>query len=576
MSEFVPQDANRTSCLSDDAVRNLLALAVPGGGSAAADESGLMSAAIESELSGYSVTGLIGKGGMGCVYHGIQLSLEREVAIKLLPPGVDAADPGFALRFDREAKAMARLKHPSTVAVHDAGMTTSGLRYFVMEYIDGGDLQQLLDGRGPMPLSEVLPIMRDVAEALEFAHQHGIVHRDLKPSNILIDRTGRAKIGDFGLARLEHQTLSPTLTNMVMGSPDYLAPEARVPGMLPDHRADIYALGVLFYQALTGRIPRGRFEPASSLAVGVGADVDAVIDKALRSEPDRRYQSAGGFLADLDRAARRAKSSTSRRVWLATGVVLAAVLTGMGFQALKGHSSTTSIAFTAPAASNLPTAPAAPPLIAQKEVRPLPESARFIPGKWIPVVATASERRRIDLNANWIDGWIIPKPERGGAIVLPAGAYLRGVNGGARATYRWNTLKRASACVSLRKLYLNAFESRGQFLFEVSSNEAAFRYHALDASGTRVTQPLGQPLHLDLKDGEEVTIMAAVVGNTLLGEVNGIPISCKADELPGEGNFDLGSSGLPFRDLEFINLDGLAEDESRRLLGFPENHPDAK
>jgi serine/threonine protein kinase len=202
---------------------------------------------------------LIGQGGMGAVYKARQPALDRFVALKILPPRV-RDDPGFAERFTREARALARLSHPNIVAVHDFGQA-GGFPYFIMEYVDGLNLRQVERARRLTP-REALQVIPQICEALQFAHDEGIIHRDIKPENILMDKRGRVKIADFGLAKLlgrDHPAEAITEAGHVMGTPHYMAPEQIEHPLDVDHRADIYSLGVVFYEMLTGELPLGKF-----------------------------------------------------------------------------------------------------------------------------------------------------------------------------------------------------------------------------------------------------------------------------------------------------------------------------
>ena len=202
---------------------------------------------------------LVGRGGMGVVYKARQKQLDRLVALKILLPSV-GKDSAFAERFSREARAMAMLSHPHIVTVYDFGQKES-LYYFLMEFIDGLTLRQLLDA-GKLAPKEALAIVPQICEALQFAHDKGVVHRDIKPENILMDRSGQVKIADFGLAKLvgqEGKDFTITGAGQVMGTPNYMAPEQIEHPQEVDHRADIYSLGVVFYQMLTGELPIGRF-----------------------------------------------------------------------------------------------------------------------------------------------------------------------------------------------------------------------------------------------------------------------------------------------------------------------------
>jgi serine/threonine protein kinase len=247
-------------------------------------------------LPQYEIEALIGRGGMGAVYKGRQVSLNRTVALKILPAEL-SADREFITRFQREAQTLASLSHNGIVTIFDFGTTTEGHLYFVMEYIDGTDLAHALHTQRLEP-DQALELTMQICEALHYAHSQGVVHRDIKPGNVLIGRDGRAKLADFGLARpLSPERTQLTASNVVMGSPDYMAPE-QWQGKA-DHRADIYALGVMLYEMLTGTRPQGAFD-LPSIKSNVDARLDAVVIKAMRQEPDRRYQRVSELRHDVD------------------------------------------------------------------------------------------------------------------------------------------------------------------------------------------------------------------------------------------------------------------------------------
>jgi serine/threonine protein kinase len=235
---------------------------------------------------------------MGAVYKARQKQLDRIVALKILPPGI-GHDAAFAERFTREAKALAKLNHANIVTLYEFG-ETSGQFYFLMEFVDGVNLRQLLAG-SRISAREALAIVPQICDALQFAHDQGIVHRDIKPENILLDRRGRVKVADFGLAKLigseiekttgESVIGSPTLTESgkIMGTPQYMSPEQiAAPGEV-DHRADIYALGVVFYQMLTGELPGKTIAPPST-KVQIDVRLDEIVLRALEKNPGLRYQ----------------------------------------------------------------------------------------------------------------------------------------------------------------------------------------------------------------------------------------------------------------------------------------------
>jgi serine/threonine protein kinase len=241
----------------------------------------------------------VGKGGMGAVYRARQPGLDRLVAVKVLPPEV-ARDPAFAERFSREARSLARFNHPNIVTIYDFG-ETGGLYYIIMEFVAGRNLRQLLQGGVPSE-ARVLQIVAQVCDALQYAHDGGVVHRDIKPENILLDARGQVKIADFGLAKLvglAPALLSLTGSHDVMGTVYYMAPEQLLRNLNVDHRADIYSLGVVFYEMLTGELPVGRFGPPGQRA-RVDARLDAIVLRALESKPEHRYQDAAEIKRDVE------------------------------------------------------------------------------------------------------------------------------------------------------------------------------------------------------------------------------------------------------------------------------------
>ncbi|MBL9142876.1 MAG: serine/threonine protein kinase [Verrucomicrobiaceae bacterium] len=256
-------------------------------------------------LPQYQIDSMIGRGGMGAVYRGKQTSLDRAVAIKLLPSEM-AADEEFVGRFQREARTLAKLQHPGIVAVYDFGQTSEGHLYFVMEYVDGVDLACVIHGDGLNPLQS-LDLCSQICGALQYAHEMGVMHRDIKPANVLLTKTGKAKLADFGLARpmVEDHSTAFTRTNTVMGTPDYMAPEQLLG--LADHRADLYAVGVMLYEMLTKQKPRGAWEPPSR-KVPVDVQLDQVVIKALQYEREKRYQNATEMKTAVDTVRARTES----------------------------------------------------------------------------------------------------------------------------------------------------------------------------------------------------------------------------------------------------------------------------
>jgi predicted Ser/Thr protein kinase len=251
------------------------------------------------------VQGFIGEGGMGAVYRARQTRIDRPVALKVLAldPG---DDPTFAERFRREAMVLARLDHKNVVKLYDFG-DRDGLYYLILELVDGSNLRTLMK-QGLLAPEQALAIVPQICEALQFAHDAGVVHRDIKPENVLLDAKGRVKIADFGLAKLiDPERSLLTGTHQAMGTPHYMAPEQWERPLEVDHRADIYSLGVVFYELLTGELPLGRF-PLPSQKVQIDVRLDEVVLRTLEKEPDRRYQHASEVKTDVERIGQSAST----------------------------------------------------------------------------------------------------------------------------------------------------------------------------------------------------------------------------------------------------------------------------
>ena len=247
----------------------------------------------------------LGRGGMGVVYKARQKTLNRLVALKLLAPE-RANDTKFAERFTREAQALAALNHPNIVTIHDFGQA-GGFYFLLMEFVDGVNLRQLLRARKFTP-EEALAIVPPLCDALQFAHEHGIVHRDIKPENLLLDKTGRVKVADFGIAKMlgadnggkGNESAAPeNATQHAVGTPGYSAPEQKSDSQRVDSRADIYSLGVVFYEMLTGELPGKKIE-APSRKVQIDVRLDAVVLRALEKTPELRWQTAADLRTQVE------------------------------------------------------------------------------------------------------------------------------------------------------------------------------------------------------------------------------------------------------------------------------------
>jgi tRNA A-37 threonylcarbamoyl transferase component Bud32 len=272
---------------------------------------------------------LVGQGGMAAVYRATQTRLDRPVALKVMRRDL-AAQPRFAERFLREAKALTSLANPHVLTIHDFG-ERAGWCYLVTEFVDGANLRELMR-MGRLSPAEVLRIVPQICAGLYFAHTHGVVHRDIKPENVLVDRDGLVKLADFGLAKLagEPGTSTFTRSGQVFGTPHYMAPEQWQGSACVDHRADIYSLGVVLYELLTGKLPVGTYAPASQQP-GVPRGVDQVVQRSLQQEPERRYQSAREVQRELERqgsGAALAVRTGPRAGWLLAAAMLVFVVGG--------------------------------------------------------------------------------------------------------------------------------------------------------------------------------------------------------------------------------------------------------
>ena len=270
-------------------------------------------AEVQQQFPELEILELIGTGGMGRVYKARQPAMERTIALKVLSPE-RAQDPEWIERFTREARALARLNHPHIVQVH--GFGTEPQPHLIMEFVDGVNLRQAMQAGG-LSAREALVIVPKLCDALHYAHEHGVLHRDIKPENILIDTEGRVKIVDFGLAKLRDENAVPftlTQSGAKLGTLAYMAPEQIEKPAEVDHRADIYSLGVVFYEMLTGELPLGRF-PSPSEASGTDPRLDSVVLKTLEKKREKRFQDAGEMRSGIESASTAPMPATASANW---------------------------------------------------------------------------------------------------------------------------------------------------------------------------------------------------------------------------------------------------------------------
>jgi len=276
-------------------------------------------------LGRYEVLGELGQGAMGVVYRARDPLIDRVVAIKTINLGLALDEKEeYESRFYQEAKAAGRLSHPNIVTIYDVGKN-GDVAYIAMEYLQGRELRDIMNDDGLLSVDQVLDIVAQVAQGLSYAHEHDIVHRDVKPSNVMVVRDGHVKITDFGIARMASSAVQ-TQTGMVLGSPKYMSPE-QVTGKLIDQRSDIFSLGVMLYEMLTGQAPFNGDNvnaimyqtlnsipaPPSSLNSGVPEMINFIVAKALAKKTEDRYQYAKDFAADL-RACRETLPRNAQKI----------------------------------------------------------------------------------------------------------------------------------------------------------------------------------------------------------------------------------------------------------------------
>ncbi len=564
-----PTPFSRAEDLSDSAIQRML--------SAGAHSGQWLPPTVEElqrMLPDYEVQALIGRGGMGAVYKGMQRSLDRPVAIKILPPMVNEADAQFATRFKQEAKAMAKLNHPHILAIHDFGEVQIGralgqiggavdqmgralgppsavpaeqrrlednppyqnLLYFVMEFIDGTDLQQIMKSEGHLSPKRAAALISQVCDALEFAHEHGIVHRDIKPSNIMVDKRGQVKVADFGLAKTLHaddaESTHMTMTGAVMGTRAYMAPEQAL-GKRVDHRADIYSLGAMFYEMLTGDPPHGAIE-APSHKIELDVRMDSIVLKALAQDPDRRYQHASEIKSDVTRVTDHPmvpkKSGNGTRLAL-VGVVVLSILAIAGWFVWQKKNRKTQVG-TGSIVEREALSPAAPlnwhkATLSDDEAR---QNKIAIDGGWTRIGKDAGVLENV---------WFLSD----GSNHISLG------DGAVRLRYRWE------GKTIILKLRLD--RTWGKVAIDTASFEVALS----GSSDAKWSKPIQTKLSAPLKVGDEGTLEFVAIGRRLFARLNETLIisSPEIPELSLVGRSQIQSENAAFWDVEYVSLDGIAD-----------------
>jgi serine/threonine protein kinase len=356
---------------------------------------------LQSQFDDLEIERMLGQGGMGAVYLARQKRLDREVALKIMSPRW-THDPVFEERFLREARALARLSHPHIVSVYDMGHAGSYC-FILMEYIDGASLRALIRD-GQLSASEALRLVPQICDAIQYAHDQGVIHRDIKPENVLVDQNGQVKIADFGIAKLRgepSEQVTLTAAGARMGTSGYMAPEQLLDTSRVDHRADIYSLGILFYEMLTGKLPTVDYTPPSKITE-VDTRFDRVVERSLRNLPEERFQQA----AELKRALEQISASKqvlTRMRWGCAILTLAVVVAG-AYAFLAGRDtkpSAESLAQSAPASESRATTaeqipPSRSPSFKSPSVGKPPltsEEAKKLQADWAAHLATSVEKQ---------------------------------------------------------------------------------------------------------------------------------------------------------------------------------------
>jgi hypothetical protein len=492
----------------------------------------------------YEIRDIAGCGGMGAVYKAWHKRLERFVALKILPSQIDDGGMDFVERFKQEAAAMAKFKHPGIVAVYDAGETPDGLLYFAMEFMEGPDLAKLVAQQGRLPVAQALGIAIRVCEALAYAHERGVVHRDIKPSNVMIEPDGTVKVADFGLAKLSGvETHVSTGSGLSIGTPDFMPPEALQGSQHVDHRGDIYATGGLLYQMLTGKAPHGRFAPPSMVITGLDKRLDAVVDKAMQHDREKRYASATEFLADLTRIAATLKQPAGGTIKNPAGpryrVAVRLVMIGLVVSAILGAYSIAigrwgKINTGMTAGDNRQAAPAVTKAD-RREWKPAPSKFNAV-----------FDRGSIHLER--FDSWGTGEIQRTNVAVRSTIAWQPsppGRNELIKVTARWTDEGHYYACLYGPNVELGYYRS------------------------STVTPLQRWPIEPPPGPDEAVPLQLACVGHHLAVWVRDRLVGVFDDDtVPGPGKVGVQAIDGHMRSLDYLDLDGLADAAAFQRLGL--------
>jgi serine/threonine protein kinase len=548
---------------------------------------------------------------------------------------VDDEDASYTERFKNEAKIMAKLEHPAIVPVFDFGETSNGLLYFVMGFVDGTDIHQMIASQGRLPPEHALAITAHVSDALAYAHRHGVVHRDIKPSNVLINMEGQVKVADFGLAKAQDTSQSSglTKTGLAMGTPDYVAPEALMLGVQTDGRADLYAVGVMLYQMLTGQIPRGAFDLPSKLT-GCDPRFDQIVFKAMKYDREERYPTANDLRRDLDviltaplvqsggqssaaipkaamprkptgkppqpqsdagaparttnnggaaatpnaagKSARAPLPPAKSKAPLFIGLGAAAAIGIGAFVMFSSGSRETSSERPKPPAATLPSqgtlsssATKSSPPPPKPAVASKPAAPQFPPGKWMKVFTKLE-----DLPPE------LRKPDSG--VTIDNG-WIR-ITETRRQGFRLPFTSSRNYGVRAR-VRREAMDDNGWTLITLRESGIGRYSFAFKPGGIQVSMDGGpsrqvqelfrQPYSAPVSSGQEYLVEVAVVGDRIVARYNDALVDMATDATQLTGTAAI--SGIEdLRDIEVINLDGLPEAEALKILGVDEKGNDLR